>query len=349
LRLGTFYVSARGKPRVVTRVSKVRMTSRNKKRTFLIETELLGQRDVPVPYFPNIRGRVFGRKDFARRKPTPEVHGHRPSFLELHFVPKNLAKPRRRPVRVRNAKGQRLEPMLIFAPDRRYTFFDTSYPWCTTGRVDAGLTGAGVLVGPRHLLTASHLMNWNDDGTALSPRFRPLYYNGYAPFGSAWGFHWYAYRKVGHSIGWWTGDTDVSEDYVVWVLDQRLGDRLGWMGSKVYSQDWDDHPYWSQVGYGLTSGNKPSFQDQISVEDADNPGFMDWGGPGLDIETETASITPGDSGGPFFGWWNWNSGVWPFVVGVTSAGGWIEVDNDNWAGGGPPLVQLIKKARSDYP
>src|ERR1700744_446196 len=44
----------------------------------------------------------------------------------------------------------------IFGSDQRYLFDDTSFPWCTTGRVDvSGGWGSGALVGPRHLLCAS--------------------------------------------------------------------------------------------------------------------------------------------------------------------------------------------------
>ena len=54
----------------------------------------------------------------------------------------------------------------IFPPDQRYVFSDTSFPWCTTGRVDVtGGWGSGVLIGPRHLLCASHMMTWNPDNT----------------------------------------------------------------------------------------------------------------------------------------------------------------------------------------
>jgi hypothetical protein len=56
----------------------------------------------------------------------------------------------------------------IFSPNQRYLFDDTSFPWCTTGRVDlTGGWGSGTLVGPRHLLCASHMMTWNPDNTSF--------------------------------------------------------------------------------------------------------------------------------------------------------------------------------------
>jgi hypothetical protein len=56
----------------------------------------------------------------------------------------------------------------------------------------------------------------------------------------------YAYKKVvGPSL-----DVDEQrQDYVVIVLDTRLGDVCGWMGSRTYSDDWDGGKYWRHVGY----------------------------------------------------------------------------------------------------
>src|SRR5207247_5840132 len=77
-------------------------------------------------------------------------------------------------------------------------------------------------------------------------RFAPSYFDGDEPFGAAWGVHWYAYKKVvGPSL-----DLDEQrQDYVVVVLDTRLGDVCGWMGSRTYSDDWDGEAYWRHVGY----------------------------------------------------------------------------------------------------
>src|SRR5262249_11228037 len=137
------------------------------------------------------------------------------------------------------------------------------------------------------------------------------------------------------------------EDYAVIVLDQRLGDQLGWMGAMNYTEDWDDVGYFFNVGYpnDLMGGVWPFVQSGVAFEDADNPGFYDTG-EGLDMETESASITDGMSGGPFFHWWSDN---WPYVVGVVSGMGLLEGDADNWAGGGYPMLNLIHRALSEWP
>ncbi len=310
-------------------------------------TEHTAPASLPQPPFPNIPTRRLTKKDLMGRDVRAVAAGHIPSGAELIYEPSRSEYMPRRTIK---AKDKELRPLNIYPPDRRYTFYSTDYPWRTLGRVSGRLAGAGVLVGPRHLLTASHLVQWNGDNTAGAVQFAPMYHGGTLPFGTANAQLTYSYRKVGDNAN----DADVAEDYVVCVLDQRLGDRLGWMGAKTYTEDWDDGTYWAHVGYSadLGGGQLPSFQNQISFEDADHPGPIGFiididSGDGLDIETETASVTHGDSGGPFFGWWDGES--YPSVVAVMSAEGYLEQDNDNWAGGGSPMVHLILQARAEYP
>src|SRR5215204_847878 len=47
------------------------------------------------------------------------------------------------------------------------------------------------MVGPRHMLTVSHGISWNGDGSAGWVQFRPSYFSSDAPFGEARGIHWY--------------------------------------------------------------------------------------------------------------------------------------------------------------
>jgi len=44
------------------------------------------------------------------------------------------------------------------------------------------------------------------------------------------------------------------------------------------------------------------------------PEISDFGQGGEELESETADLTPGNSGGPMFGWWNGD----PRLVGVVS-------------------------------
>ena len=250
--------------------------------------------------------------------------------------------------RVRPFIGQRVEMRFghlqanefqattIFPPDQRYLFDDTSFPWCTTGRVDVtGGWGSGTLVGPRHLLCASHMMTWNPDNTVNQVTFTPSYFDGNAPFGNAGIIHWYAYRKV---VGPTLSVADTEEDYVCLVLDQRLGDLCGWMGTRGYDSSWNGLTDWDHIGYpgDLGGGTRPSFQGSISIDST-------IGGSSDEYLSQKADVWPGQSGGPFFDWFG--SDPWPSVVGVQSA----QNSSNNSAGGGNDIPNMVNQARADFP
>jgi V8-like Glu-specific endopeptidase len=224
----------------------------------------------------------------------------------------------------------------IFPPDQRYLFDDTSFPWCTTGRVDvSGGWGSGVLVGPRHLLCASHMMTWNPNNTVNQVTFTPSYFDSNAPFGNAGIIHWYAYRKV---VGPTLSVADTEEDYVCLVLDQRLGDLCGWMGTQGYDSSWDGLTDWDHIGYpgDLGGGSRPSFQGSISIDSV-------IGGSSDEYLAQKADVWPGQSGGPFFDWFG--SNPWPSVVGIQSA----QNSSTNSAGGGNYIPNMVSQALADFP
>jgi V8-like Glu-specific endopeptidase len=271
----------------------------------------------------------------------------RPAGRPLAYFPHVVAT---RPRPILRAKKRRVHPLIVFPPDHRQVFNDRSYPWCTIGKVVTGRGwGTGTLVGPRHMVTASHVIDWQPDN-AGSIHFQLAYFDGNA-LDDAWGEVVRAYRHEGPSPD---GEFEVAEDYVVVRLSKRLGDQFGAMGWKTYTDSWDGNSNFWQVGYpgDVGGGERPSFQSGVSFEDADAPGFFNQG-DGLDMETE-ASVNHGDSGGPFFGWWDDG----PYVVGVVSAEGALDstledptrgLDSDNWGAGGAPLSALIKSAHDDWP
>lgn len=224
----------------------------------------------------------------------------------------------------------------VFPPDDRKVFSDTSFPWCTVGRVDTGGGwGSGCLVGPRHLLCASHMMTWNSDNTVNQVTFTPSYFDGNAPFGNSGIIHWYAYRKV---VGPLISDDDVKQDYVVLVLSQRLGDLCGFMGTRGYSSDWNGLADWSHIGYpgDISGGTRPTFQGGFAIDKTD-------GGGDDEEEEHKADVFPGQSGGPLFAWWDGEP--WPRATGVQSA----QDAATNWAGGGNDIPNLVNQARADFP
>jgi len=129
-------------------------------------------------------------------------------------------------------------------------------------------------------------------------------------------------------------------DYVVVVLDRPMGNITGWMGSRTYSNGWDGGTYWSHVGYpaDLASANRPSFQGSISLNGAAA------GDPSEHKNIlHKGDVWPGQSGGPVFGWWDGEP--WPRVVSVQS---WHN-PSSNGASGGGHMIDLIIRARNDFP
>jgi V8-like Glu-specific endopeptidase len=279
--------------------------------------------------------KMLGNKSKQFKEPLVSKH-FLPGHLELTNRPKPIKmiqQPFIDSLNQGRKKGN--QATTIFPPDNRRIFQDTGYPWGCCGRVDSPLgQGSGVMVGPRHLLTVSHVVQWNDDGTAGWIKFTPGFFNGAEPFGHAFGSVTYFKDKVdGPTIGWW----ESMYDYVCVVLNSPIGNLTGWMGAKGYTDSWDGGNYWAHVGYpgDLTGGNRPTFQNNISLDgkwyEFDSHEAMD----------HTADVWPGQSGGPFFGWW----ANGPYAVAVQSS----QDSSENDASGGQDMVDLILQARSDHP
>lgn len=273
----------------------------------------------------------------------PSIEGFLPEHLGRHAVPDKLSEDLRTKPRIQVDLEDREEgvhePTTIFGADDRYAFNDTSFPWCTVGRVDTpGGTSSGAMVGPRHLLMASHAVDWRSDGSAGWVKFTPSYFDGSAPFGTAWGtrVYWDG-LKVDGSDG--INRSEGQHDYVVVVLNTRMGNLTGWMGSRGWSDSWDGGSYWSHIGYpgDLTSAQRPTYQGNISLDGS----FWD-----REVHTRIwhkGDVWPGQSGGPFFGWWSGEP--WPRAVSVQSG----QNSDENSASGGDHMIDLIRRARNDYP
>jgi V8-like Glu-specific endopeptidase len=296
-----------------------------------------------LPPKPNVREFESEHDVRQRQRAYPNFKGYLPDHLGLSLlprhVPRELAVPRRlREAAVPDRPRDVHEATTIFGPDNRYIFFDTAFPWCTTGRVDTpGGVASGTMVGPRHMLTCSHTIQWNSDGTAGWVKFTPSYFDGSAPFGVAWGtwIYWEGVKVVGPSINRDEGQ----HDYVCVVLDWRIGDLTGWMGSRSWSDDWDGGSYWSHIGYpgDLAGAQRPSYQSGIALDGS----FWD-----REVHTRIfhqGDVWPGQSGGPFFGWWEGEA--WPRVVADQSG----QNADENSASGGAHMVDCIIRARNDFP
>lgn len=289
-----------------------------------------------------------------KRAEKNEDIGLRLKHTKVSFVPKKVdlklyerAKP---PADFDYKKDDEIldKPVNVFLPDGRYIYQDTDFPWRTVGRVDTPLGyGTGCTIGSRLLLTASHNIQWNADNTAGWVRFRPSYYNGDSPFGEAWATTVIYWTKVIGGDG--LTDQETAFDYVVCVLDSRVGDLIGFSGYRTYNTDWNNGSYWESMGYpsDLTGGERPAYQGGCVISTVGNESTAGQNGFVLGHFND---MVPGHSGGPIWGWWG--NEDYPRVVGVTSAEASspaMDTSGDNEYGGGEALSSLISWARDNYP
>lgn len=223
--------------------------------------------------------------------------------------------------------GKSITPLTVFGPEDRRVFNDISYPWGTICKVvTSSGTGSGVIVGPRHVLTASHVVDWTANGAGTVEVHRSA---GSVRASTAIRRVWYYTKVTGPEIGFF----EVDEDYAVLVTADRIGDLFGWMGTRTYSSAWDDEPYWYNIGYpgSIASAMRPTYQRDKKL----NEPWYDLG-PARSMSTR-ADLTPGNSGGPMFAFWNDG----PYVVAVVSG----ESADENWCSGGAWLTNLVSHAR----
>jgi V8-like Glu-specific endopeptidase len=308
----------------------------------------LGRR---LEYDPIPTERIDRRSFTSVEGPRLELMGLRPEHLRVDHLPGKVALRKseiRYPPSYRKLRRGLDRPTNVFPPDQRYIYKDTSFPWCTAGRVDSPLgTATGCTIGSRLLLTCNHVIQWNSDGTAGWVRFRPAYYNGSTPFGEAWATRVIWWTQVTGSDG--LSDFETAFDYVVCVLDSRMGDIVGYPGYRAYDDDWNGGTYWQHMGYpvDLSGTERPAFQGNCVISSV---GSQSTSGQTAFVLGHFNDIVPGHSGGPVWGWWDGEP--WPRVVGVQSAEANTPAQNtsgDNEYGGGPALSSLISWARSNYP
>jgi V8-like Glu-specific endopeptidase len=288
-------------------------------------------------------------KQIDRKLLDTEIKGHVPAGVSTVFRPRRARKTHT----LRAEKGKDVDKGgTIFNTDNRYLFNDLSFPWRTTGKVrTAGQWGSGTTIGPRHVLTASHVINWTggSGGNVSWVTFSPGYFDGNGPWGEIAATNVIYWLQAPGSLT----DQQTAFDYVVLIMEDRIGDIVGYPGYRTYDDDWNGGSYWESIGYPgeLSSGERPGYQGGGIVSSVQNFSLSGRSGSVLGHFND---FTPGQSGGPAWGWWD--NEPWPRVVGVGSTIGSTAVQaptgsttGDNEYGGGDALSALISWARANYP
>jgi V8-like Glu-specific endopeptidase len=307
--------------------------------------------DLPVSD-PRMGNALLGRTA-VREKPeilrgqtdsNASFNAYRPSWIDGTFSPKIMTEAHFQKMKRFNKRA--IDPLYVFGSDDRWQFRDPAWPWGLVGKVttSGGWSGTGALIGDRLIATAGHVVPWTNGPWWM--KFTPAYYDGSSLHGA--GVESYVSDARGYDV-----DGSVTGyDWAVCRLYEPLGSYLGYFGYNGYSDSWENRPYWSVIGYpgAVASGQRPSFQGSVTSDDTDG----DSNG-GLEIETK-ADLTPGNSGGPMFGWWNgdprligvvsgqeeeWSPGFWPWE--------WGDTDLTNVIAGGAGFTQMMAWGRSNWP
>lgn len=304
--------------------------------------------------------RVPLKKRRRASDPLSVTSAYRPLWAPEQLIPR-IHVPQGRPY-LRSLDGSLVKPSFsgIFGPDDRREILPFGFPWQCIGRVVSRIAGkffmagSAVLVGPRHVLTASHLLPWNR--TSVSVEFTAGFYDGQSILGP--GAASFATEALA-----WKALTQVSAyDMVVIRLTNPLGNMFGFWGTMAYQKAFNDKPMWNRLGYPAlllrngqwvsNTGPKSLAQSNIAVLETDSDGDA------MELKHH-GDVTEGDSGGPLMGFsvqipppGQLGVKYLPMVVGVTSGrisrsdpGNFWEWDKWNVAAGGKALVNLVKMSR----
>jgi V8-like Glu-specific endopeptidase len=265
---------------------------------------------------------------------TKTTKGYRPPWIGSSFRPKSAR--RALPPNVLH-KGKQLRPHIDFPPvNSWWTYDDTRYPYGCVCQIRPanGRFGSGVIIGPRHVLTASHVVDWSTDrAEEIVVNIRQ---SGATHSARAFDTLVYAFT---HVVDDPAPSDQLDDDYAVLVTNKRIGDMFGWLGTKEYDSDWDGGRYWESIGYSANLWS-PIYQELHSLDEDE----LDLGS-GRAIRT-SADIVGGLSGSPMYGYWADDPGI-PYVVAVMSSDD--PPENENWCAGGSNLVRLVNLARSEQP
>jgi V8-like Glu-specific endopeptidase len=318
------------KPRIV-----VHKLEKNQRVLWQVELQNLGDYEIDVRY-AKTSSRDTADVILKGVPSNPDFNGFRPEWADLFYIPRFIPEYYRP---LRRLNGRLVKPLWRFDPEDRKPYKDSSYPWRCIGKIfnSNGKQGTGALVGKNFVVTAGHMVPWGSSSWWM--KFVPSYFDGNSLLGKD------VYSFVSNAKGYNPSGDVCGYDWAILRLYHDLGTSLGYIGYNSYSDDWEDEPYWTLVGYPaeVAGGEKPSYQSAVSIidDDSDSNG-------GRELETY-ADTTGGNSGGPLMGMWDHDVRL----VGVVSGGETeyefpFSSEGVNVIAGGSGLYNLIAWGRSNW-
>jgi ABC-type molybdate transport system substrate-binding protein len=98
--------------------------------------------------------------------------------------------------------------------------------------------------------------------------FTPGYFDGSGPWGEIAATRVIYWEQAPGSLT----DQQTAFDYVVLVMDQPIGDVVGYPGYRTYDDAWNGGSYWQYIGFPgeLSSGERPAFQGKGVISTGGN-------------------------------------------------------------------------------
>jgi hypothetical protein len=153
-----FHIAADRRPKIKTRLQRV--NRRDGKSHWEVIVDIAGVRAGGRALPPALKGKAtrVAKRKLPEAELAKRLTGYIPRHLGFSAVPRARVKTFRH---IRPVAGDRRVATTIFGTDNRMAFQDTTYPWSTVGLVQTNRgSGFGVMIGPRHLLTVSHVIDW---------------------------------------------------------------------------------------------------------------------------------------------------------------------------------------------